>query len=679
MLAEFLLTAGLQPARSSLKALALKYSNIEIDKEIRETFVSVDDNEFTLEQLEYAARDAMLLHPIYEKQSAKLKELGLENIAELEFALIEPTVEVELSGMKIDVDIWTKSLDATKRTLFYLTNEVRQALPPPPAPIVKEVRLKKDGTPYKTKEKEVVEPILNIDSWQQLGAGLKDIGINLEEANAKTRKGLTNNTTLKYALSMYSSTPKKTKVLRNIIKYRNLNQINKNFGDGLLDHAGSDGRIHSSFNQDGTVSGRYSCVPLDSEILTDEGWKKSNEVSIGDKVVGYNIQSKQIEWTTLRNIIIGNDVVGKFSWGANLYVKCTKNHKWVATINDIPGFIESKDIDKNRNDKVKFTLRIGGATGIETISYNVSEEYANVWCPVTDLSTWFMRQNGHVLITGNSSNPNLENIPKKGNEGRILRSSFIPEDGCKFILGDWNQLHLRIAADCSEDPLMMSILMDESGDLHRGTAAYMYGIPYNSVSAKQRGTAKSINFGLIYGMGSGTLAETLGVSLDEAKEYLARYKNTYPKLIRWLEDSARKAISVGYSKTIKGRIRFFPTFDHSDGKLRSFYERVGKNNPILGTDGDMLKTAVVLLYHPLLRLNARIVNLVHDEIIVEAPTETTFEVAKLLKETMFSVGQRFLKYVPTYVDVRIRDSWWKDEDIEDDYTCQQLWLLPQEL
>jgi len=536
-IAEYLLNVGISREGNSLGVLSKKYLDVDLDKSITMTFAEFPyEDEFTDEQIMYAADDVLVLPGIKRRQQMYLNQLGLNSIADLEFKLVPAVAKMELNGMKIDAIKWRKSLENTRKKLFKVVGDLRQVLPDPPAPPAKPVRLKKDGTPFANSAAQKPDPILNLDSPMQLATSCSEVGIDLEKANKKTRRGLTNTDTLKYAKELYRSSSVKLDVLSNIIKYRGLKQTEKTFGENLLDHIRPDGRIHARFHQNGTESGRFS-----------------------------------------------------------------------------------------------------------------------------------------------SSAPNLQNIQKKGEEGKILRSCFIPEFGHKFIIADYSQIELRIAAEMSGDPTMISILQDPKGDIHRGTASKMYGIPYDKVTSAIRGAAKTLNFGLIYGMSVKTLSERLGCSSDEAAEHLKRYEETYPVLMAWLEKQGTGAFESGFSKTIGGRIRWFPSLDINDEnyrRMKGFYERVGRNHPIQGTSADMTKTSMVFLDRLFDNYLARMINTVHDELCVEVPCKHTIPMAQLVKRKMIFAGQQYLKKVPILVDVKIRDCWFKDDGVEDTEEGQQLWLIP---
>ncbi len=545
--AESLLQAGLGKMSNSLGSLAERYSEIVMNKETVQTFINHPyDAPFTDEQVRYAADDVLVLPDIHRYQQMYLNQYGLNRIAELEFALIEPVAEMELTGVKIDSEMWGRSLDNTKKKLFMVSNELREILPNPPAPAPKPPRLKKDGTPFANTAKIKPPPVLNLDSWQQLVTSFKGIGVDLDEVNKKTKKGPTNSSTIKFAQTVYRNSPEKVKTLKTLMVYRALNQVKKTFGDNLLEHIQVDGRIHARFHPNGTDSGRFS-----------------------------------------------------------------------------------------------------------------------------------------------STDPNLQNIQKKGEEGKILRSCFVPNKGCKYIIADYSQIELRIVAELSRDPLMLAILQDPKGDIHRGTASQMYKVPYDKVSGDLRRAAKTLNFGIIYGMMVKTLSERLNCSSEEAAKALALYNETYHVMMGWLEEEGNKAYNRHWSKTIGGRIRWFPTLDQKNFEtLRDFnnmveyYKRVGRNHPVQGTSADMTKTAIVILFFPLMKLGATIVNTIHDEICVEVPEEHTIEAAKLIKDKMILAGQKYLSKVPVMVDVKIRDCWYKDDfdsaklGIQDDEEGQQMMLLP---
>ncbi len=252
-----------------------------------------------------------------------------------------------------------------------------------------------------------------------------------------------------------------------------------------------------------------------------------------------------------------------------------------------------------------------------------------------------------------ASNPNIQQIP---NQERY-RACFVPDAGRKLVIADYSQIELRILAELTQDaPLIQAF---ESGaDLHKLTASMMFGTPLEAVSKEERQRAKALNFGMVYGMGPAGLATRIGSSLDEAKELIDRYFAAYPGVRAWLRQAGRKAVETGECTTLGGRrIRFKPP-DPENRRAVAGVERFGKNAPLQGTSADITKRAIALL-DARLPADACIVNVVHDEIVVEAPSETAPSMAALLRETMQEAAQTYLKRVPVAVEADVADAWIK--------------------
>jgi DNA polymerase-1 len=282
-----------------------------------------------------------------------------------------------------------------------------------------------------------------------------------------------------------------------------------------------------------------------------------------------------------------------------------------------------------------------------------------------------------------ASNPNCEQIQKKGEEGRLLRSSFVAPKGSKIVIGDFSQLHLRIVCDYSGDPAMMDIFKDVKADLHKATASIMFGVPLDRVTKELRNIAKILNFGIIYGAGARTLSDNIGCSLEEAKKHFEKYRETFNVLIRYMEEEGEKSFGRGYATNKMNGIRWFQEVKREQfieeweyNSAVAHLKRIGANHPIISTDAEMLKLSLVEMDKRCKELGFKVVNLVHDELVIEAPEETAVQTAILLKKTMVSVGERFIKKVPVLVDVKIRDSWYHENlDQTDNEYRQQLGLF----
>lgn len=252
-------------------------------------------------------------------------------------------------------------------------------------------------------------------------------------------------------------------------------------------------------------------------------------------------------------------------------------------------------------------------------------------------------------------NPNVQQIPA------MFRSCFIADAGYKIITCDYSQAELRILAELSKDPAFCKAFRS-GGDLHTITASQMFNIPLESVAKVQRSQAKAINFGLAYGRGPASLAVQIGVAEDEAKALIKQYFKAYKKVAKWLEKAATDAVKLGYSITPSGRKRFYKVpgeFDPEYRKKIGSIERQGKNSPIQGANADMTKYALIYIHEKLRGYDARLVNTVHDEIVVEARADQADQVLKMVEAEMVRAGKIVVTAVPIIADPILGDSWSK--------------------
>jgi len=248
-------------------------------------------------------------------------------------------------------------------------------------------------------------------------------------------------------------------------------------------------------------------------------------------------------------------------------------------------------------------------------------------------------QTGAATGRLSSSNPNLQNIPVRTELGRKIRGAFVPEPGWWFVSADYSQVELRIVAHLSEDPgLIEAFLAGE--DIHRRTAAEVLGLPLESVTPDQRDRAKAVNFGIVYGQTPFGLAQALGISNDEAADFIARYFARYPGVQRYIAEGLREARDTGVTKTLFGRIRQHPEINSKNGMRRSIAERTAINSPIQGTAADIIKIAMIRIAEDLERekLRTRMVLQVHDELIFEVP-EDELQIQHRIRERMQNVVQ----------------------------------------
>lgn len=257
------------------------------------------------------------------------------------------------------------------------------------------------------------------------------------------------------------------------------------------------------------------------------------------------------------------------------------------------------------------------------------------------------------------NNPNLQQIPADSG----FRSCFIATPGFKLITADYSQIELRIMAEVSGDPAFLEAFQQDI-DLHTLTASQMFRIPIEKVNKDKRFQAKSINFGLMYGRGPASLANQIGLTVDESKKLLEVYFSKYKKVKQWLDVVGRQSVRQGYVRTLGGRKRMFKLPDKADMdylKLLGAIERQGKNTPIQGTSADITKLALVFINKEIKRtgLEAHLIHTVHDEIVTEAAEDVVEEVANLVEKQMIRAGERLLKKVPVKVDMNISNCWEK--------------------
>lgn len=263
-----------------------------------------------------------------------------------------------------------------------------------------------------------------------------------------------------------------------------------------------------------------------------------------------------------------------------------------------------------------------------------------------------------VTATGrlSSTDPNLQNIPVRSEEGMEIRRCFIPGDGDKvFISADYSQIELRVLAHLSGDGKLLSAFRQEE-DIHRRTAAEIFNIPIEGVTPALRDQAKAVNFGIIYGISGFGLAKGTGVSRKEADEYIKAYFHRYSGVKAYLEELIERAREEGYVTTILNRRRYLPDLTSRNFQKRSFAERMARNTPVQGSAADLIKLAMVRVEERLEKEKApaQVLLQVHDELLVEADRKASWEVAQVLREEMENA---YPLSVPVRVDIKTGDSW----------------------
>ena len=262
-----------------------------------------------------------------------------------------------------------------------------------------------------------------------------------------------------------------------------------------------------------------------------------------------------------------------------------------------------------------------------------------------------------ITSTGrlSSTEPNLQNIPIRSEEGRKIRQAFIAPSGFKILSADYSQVELRIMAHLSKDPGLCRAFA-EGIDVHRATAAEVFGLTVEQVTHEQRRRAKAINFGLIYGMSSYGLARQLGIHRDEAERYIQIYFARYPNVQEYMETTRRLALKQGYVETLFGRRVGVADIRAAQQQRRLAAERQAINAPLQGTAADIIKLAMIAIDHCILekKLPLKMIMQVHDELVFEAENNEIANLTAEIRQCMENVAQL---NIPLLVDVGVGDNW----------------------
>ena len=262
-----------------------------------------------------------------------------------------------------------------------------------------------------------------------------------------------------------------------------------------------------------------------------------------------------------------------------------------------------------------------------------------------------------VAATGRlaSVNPNLQNIPIRTLRGQQIRGAFVADEGKKIISADYSQIELRLIAEISGEQNMIAAFQNGE-DIHVSTAAKLFDIPLEEVTKTQRGQAKTVNFGIIYGQGAFALAEQTGLSRTEAKKMIDSYYESYPRLKEYMAEQVKKAQDLGYVQTILGRKRHLKDINSSNFVVKAHAERNAVNAPIQGSAADIIKLAMIKIDEELetQNLETKMLLQVHDELLFEAPIDEIDVAMSLIKKEMESA---FVTTVPLLVEVGVGNNW----------------------
>ena len=254
-----------------------------------------------------------------------------------------------------------------------------------------------------------------------------------------------------------------------------------------------------------------------------------------------------------------------------------------------------------------------------------------------------------------STEPNMQNIPVRKEIGRNMRKFFISEEGFTLVDADYSQIELRVLASVCGDENMQEAFLSGK-DIHTSTAASVFDIPEDFVQPEMRSAAKAVNFGIIYGIGAFSLSKDIGVSVNEAKQYIKNYLDNFPNVSEFMDKTVEDGIKKGYVSTIFGRRRYIPELKASNKVMQAFGKRAAMNAPIQGAAADIIKIAMVKVYNRIKKegLDGRLILQVHDELILEVKEADREKAEKLLKEEMENAVKLA---VPMTADVHSGKSW----------------------
>jgi len=264
-------------------------------------------------------------------------------------------------------------------------------------------------------------------------------------------------------------------------------------------------------------------------------------------------------------------------------------------------------------------------------------------------------QTGAATGRLSSSDPNLQNIPVRTRRGGEIRRAFVAPPEHLLLIADYSQVELRLLAHFSDDPAFVAAFQ-RGGDIHRQTAAVIFGVPEENVTGEMRARAKTINFATIYGQGALALSRQLGITLEEAKAFIKHYFERFSGVRAWLDKTIDEARQRGFVETLFGRRRYIPELRDRNFSIRSFGERTATNSPLQGSAADLIKIAMIRIHAALKQANLRTRMLlqVHDELVFETPERERSDAAALVKREMEGVANL---RVPLVVTIGAGKNW----------------------
>ena len=320
------------------------------------------------------------------------------------------------------------------------------------------------------------------------------------------------------------------------------------------------------------------------------------------------------------------------------------------------GYSTAADVLEKLAPDYPFVSRILEYRALAKLKSTYTDGLADYVAPDGRIHSTF---NQTITATGriSSTEPNLQNIPARMEQGRLIRKFFVPKDGCMFVDADYSQIELRIMAHLSKDDSLIEAFRT-GADIHAITASKVFHVDPSEVTPLMRRNAKAVNFGIIYGISAFGLSSDLNISRKEAKDFIDEYFVTFPKVKEYLDAGVERAKKEGYVTTEFGRRRPLPELGSSNFMQRSFGERVAMNAPIQGTAADIMKIAMIRVSQRFEKegLDSRVILQVHDELLIESPEAEVETAARLLKEEMENA---VTLSVPMTVETSVGSNWYE--------------------
>ncbi|MFI3229412.1 MAG: DNA polymerase [Bacillota bacterium] len=266
-----------------------------------------------------------------------------------------------------------------------------------------------------------------------------------------------------------------------------------------------------------------------------------------------------------------------------------------------------------------------------------------------------------LTVTGrlSSTEPNLQNIPIRSDEGREIRKMFVASAGNELVSADYSQIELRLLAHFSKDEVLVNAYKNDE-DIHAITASKIFGTPLNEVTKSDRRCAKAVNFGIIYGISAYGLSQNVGITAMQAKVFQEKYFETYHGVKPYMDSNVADAKSAGFIRTPMGRRRYFPELNSTKHNIRMFAERAAMNMPLQGAAADIIKKAMILVHNALKEggYKAKLILQVHDELVLDTPKEEVESVKALLTKCMESAAELS---VPLVAEAKAGHDWYTME------------------